>query len=89
VIGLGDLPATIQGPPTAPAASRPEEILSLREVQHRHILWVLEKAAGNRAQAARLLGTSERTFYRLLERYRRAASSTGASRDTRPTEREP
>ena len=70
VIGLQDLPADIRGTGSALAAEEPEQIPTLREVQRRHVLLVLEKASGNRAQAARLLGTSERTFYRLLERYR-------------------
>jgi len=69
VIGLQDLPAVIRGSGPRSPAAEPEQIPTLREVQRRHVLLVLEKAAGNRAQAARLLGTSERTFYRLLERY--------------------
>jgi DNA-binding NtrC family response regulator len=71
VIAIDDLPAAFRAN-AAPAAS-PDEILTLREVQRRHVLWVLDKTAGNRGQAARLLGTSERTFYRLLERYREAS----------------
>jgi DNA-binding NtrC family response regulator len=70
VIGIEDLPAVIRGSPSPSPAAEPGQIPTLREVQRRHVFWVLEKAAGNRAQAARLLGTSERTFYRLLERYR-------------------
>jgi DNA-binding NtrC family response regulator len=70
VIGLQDLPAVIPGSGSTGPGAEAEQIPTLREVQRRHIFWVLEKAAGNRARAARLLGTSERTFYRLLERYR-------------------
>jgi DNA-binding NtrC family response regulator len=78
VISLQDLPPIFRAlPATSPAPDR-EEVPTLREVQRRHVLWVLDKAAGNRAQAARLLGTSERTFYRLLERSRRAAPNAGA-----------
>jgi two-component system response regulator HydG len=69
-IGIEDLPESIRGT-ARPAATPSQEIPTLREVQRRHTLWVLEQAAGNRVEAARLLGTSERTFYRLLERYRR------------------
>ncbi len=86
VIGLEDLPAVIRGSgPPSPAAET-ESIPTLREVQRRHVFWVLEKAEGNRAQAARLLGTSERTFYRLLERYR---SKPGAASRVKTTRREP
>jgi two-component system response regulator AtoC len=78
VIRFADLPASIRGTETTPPAeARGHEVLSLREVQRRHILWVLDKAGGNRAQAARLLGTSERTFYRLLERHRDAPNGEG------------
>lgn len=56
-----------------------EEIPSLREMQGRHIQWVLTKVGGNRARAAQALGMSERTFYRPLERHRGGPSSRGAS----------
>jgi DNA-binding NtrC family response regulator len=68
-IALDDLPQDIRASRSAPAIEA-DEVLTLREVQRRHVLRVLDKAGGNRALAARMLGTSERTFYRLLERYR-------------------
>ena len=71
VIGVEDLPVGLR-PPGAdllPHVSG-DDILSLREVQRRHILGVLEKVGGNRAKAAHALKMSERTFYRLLERHR-------------------
>jgi DNA-binding NtrC family response regulator len=71
-IGPADLPPAIRGATPHPANASADENLTLREVQRRHVLRVLENAGGNRAQAARILGTSERTFYRLLERYRSA-----------------
>jgi len=58
-----------------------DEILSLREVQRRHIQWVLKKMAGNRAKAAQALRMSERTFYRLLERHRRSTPAPDALAD--------
>ena len=79
VMQPADLPAPIRGNSTESSVDGLEErVLTLREVQRRHILWVLEKVAGNRAQAAQLLGTSERTFYRLLEKHRRGGSLTGS-----------
>jgi len=71
VIGFEDLPTAVRGTAVTSAVPASDRVPTLREVQRRHILWVLDKAEGNRAQAARLLGTSERTFYRLLEKYRR------------------
>ena len=71
VIRVEDLPVRMQ---TADASHPPlangGEIPSLREVQRRHIQWVLQQVGGNRAKAAHALGMSERTFYRLLERNR-------------------
>ncbi len=77
-IGVADLPMGIHGAPPASATTEQGDVPTLREVQRRHVLWVLERAGGNRAQAARLLGTSERSFYRLLEKYRRASPGDGS-----------
>jgi DNA-binding NtrC family response regulator len=71
VIGLDDLPGSFPASETLPAQSEAPELMSLRENQARHIFSVLAKVGGNRAQAARILGTSERSLYRLLRRYRR------------------
>jgi DNA-binding NtrC family response regulator len=76
-IGVDDLPMAVRGAPPVSPAVDDGEVLTLREVQRRHVLSVLERAGGNRAQAARLLGTSERSFYRLLEKYRRAKPGGG------------
>jgi len=46
-----------------------EEILTLAEIERRHVLAVMERVGANRAQAARLLGISERNLYRMLKRY--------------------
>ena len=73
VIGPHDLPASVVGHVAPTASAPPVEPLTLREVERRHIFSVLERVGGNRAQAARILGTSERTCYRLLEKYRRAS----------------
>jgi DNA-binding NtrC family response regulator len=69
VVGFDDLPASVRGTPESPAHAATGETATLRDLYRRHILSVLERTGGNRAQAARLLGTSERTFYRLLKRY--------------------
>jgi len=48
---------------------------------------VLDRVQGNRAQAARLLGMTERSFYRLLRKYRRGANtSIPGDRDVDATE---
>ena len=75
VIGVEDLPVRLL-PAEIPAVmmetshAAGDTVPSLRDVQRRHIQWVLQKVGGNRAKAAHALGMSERTFYRLLERDR-------------------
>jgi DNA-binding NtrC family response regulator len=68
VVALHDLPASVRATRESPANAT-GEIATLRDVYRQHVLSVLERAGGNRAQAARLLGTSERTLYRLLKRH--------------------
>jgi len=46
-----------------------EHALPLAEVERRHVLAVMDRVGGNRAQAARVLGISERNLYRMLKRY--------------------
>lgn len=65
IIDVGDFPDWFCGgteaPPTDPAA-----LLSLDELGRRHAEHVLAHVGGNRAQAARILGISRATLYRLL-----------------------
>ncbi len=87
LVELDDLPRSVRGELASTSAEHgtPDEIPSLREVHRRHILWVLDKAGGNRAQAARLLGTSERTFYRLVKRY--CGTARKAARGSEPLQK--
>ena len=78
VIEPEDLPAsiTLAANDGAPASG---EMASLREMQRRYVLSVMESVGGNRAQAARILQISERTLYRLLGRYARRAAPDAAN----------
>ena len=78
VIEPEDLPAavTLGGMDGSPAGG---ETPSLRELQRRHVLSVMESVGGNRAQAARILQISERTLYRLLRRYARQSGPAGGA----------
>jgi len=49
--------------------SDPEELVTIEEVERRYVLKVLEAVAGNRTQAAKILGLDRKTLYRKLERY--------------------
>jgi DNA-binding NtrC family response regulator len=69
-----DLPATVTlGGAESPLAEGEEP--SLREMQRRYVLSVMERVGGNRAQAARILKISERNLYRLLSKYARSSGS--------------
>ncbi|HSD65608.1 MAG TPA: sigma-54 dependent transcriptional regulator, partial [Vicinamibacteria bacterium] len=88
-IALADLPPAIRASAAEPVGEAGiGEMLTLREVERRHIYSVLAKVGGNRAQAARILGTSERSCYRLLEKHRRASARTGPEGEA-PPNREP
>jgi DNA-binding NtrC family response regulator len=54
-------PAANSGAPEGPDA--------LEGVERRHVAEVLRKAGGNKVQAAKALGISRRTLYRLIEKY--------------------
>jgi transcriptional regulator with PAS, ATPase and Fis domain len=61
------LPPSIQHEDLAPARTQEESLLSLHELELRHILRVLDEHRGHREHAASALGISERTLYRRLK----------------------
>ncbi len=46
-----------------------DELLTLEEVERRHVQNALDKAGGNKSTAARVLGLGRRTLYRKLKRW--------------------
>jgi two-component system NtrC family response regulator len=56
-------------PYQGPERRRNVELLSLDEIEKRHIKRVLEVTGGNRPKAAKILGVNVTTVYRKLERY--------------------
>ncbi len=52
-----------------PSCLSSDELLSLREVQKRYIIKVLEKTGGNKSRAAEILGINRKTLYRIARRY--------------------
>jgi DNA-binding NtrC family response regulator len=71
LIGAHDLPPPLRDEVLTLPTGTEDDSLGLREAQRRHVLQVLSAVGGNRAKAAKALGTTERTLYRLLERHRR------------------
>jgi two-component system response regulator FlrC len=64
--------AVAASPAAAPAAaptSPAQDLLSLAEVEKRHIFAAMDKTEGNRTHAARLLGISVRTLRNKLNEY--------------------
>jgi DNA-binding NtrC family response regulator len=70
VVGPDDLPASVRVHRESRGGAASEPVPTLREIERAHIFSVLDRVDGNRAQAARLLGMNERSFYRLLRRHR-------------------
>jgi DNA-binding NtrC family response regulator len=81
VIGPEHLPAEVRpggGQPDPPAPDADEAsamgpsvnaLLSLEEVERRHVLRVLEATGGSREEASRILGISRRTLTRMVQRW--------------------
>ncbi|MEJ5358131.1 MAG: sigma-54 dependent transcriptional regulator [Desulfobacterales bacterium] len=57
-------------PYEGPERRKRVELLTLEEVERRHIERVLQATGGNRPQAARILGINVSTIYRKIEKYR-------------------
>ncbi len=68
-ITLDDLPEIVAR--AAPPASRvvPQDPDNLDAVECRHVAEVQRRAGGNKVRAAKALGVSRRTLYRMIERY--------------------
>jgi len=64
-IELGDLPAELR----APSVELATEVLTLAEVERRHVLATLDRFHGHRADTARALGIGENTLWRKLKAY--------------------
>ncbi len=69
VITPEDLPENVVSavPATSAEAGDPRH---LSEVERHHVQTILQQEKGNKVHAARILGISRRSLYRLIEKYR-------------------
>jgi DNA-binding NtrC family response regulator len=74
VIDVRDLPESIRGQ-SREMVLQDESMLSLQELQKRHMIRVLERVGGNKSQAAEILGVSRATIYQLLAQARPESSA--------------
>jgi DNA-binding NtrC family response regulator len=68
VITVDDLPEAMQTAPPPTDVSGPDP-LNLSELERRTVQVALEQAKGNKVHAAKALGVTRRTLYRLIEKY--------------------
>ena len=68
-ITVQDLPETIRdfvARPTPTANGRPDELVTLEQLEQRYIQQVLEVTRNNKSEAAKILGIDRRSLYRRL-----------------------
>src|SRR5580704_4094041 len=65
IIDIGDLPEPVRGQ-VGDVTGSDELLMSIQELQKRHVMRVLEHVGGNKSQAAKILGISRATIYQLL-----------------------
>lgn len=58
-----------QGRDAKTGESEDESLLTLDEVEKRHLVRVLNKTGGNKVKASKVLGIDRRTLYRMAERF--------------------
>jgi DNA-binding NtrC family response regulator len=70
VIDVKHLPPHIYAPDPHSASDPEPELISMEEVQRRHLLRVLQKVGGDKTRAAEILGIGRATVYNMLGRIR-------------------
>jgi transcriptional regulator of acetoin/glycerol metabolism len=66
-LDVNDLPERLRTPFTGDSVID-EGLLSLDEVQRRHVMRVLERVGGNKVRAAEILGLGRATIYQILSK---------------------
>lgn len=78
IIDTVDLPETLRQHSNDASRGDPG-LITLAELQQRHLEYVLARLGGNKAQAAEVLGVSRATVYEMLSRLRDNASKSNLS----------
>ena len=68
VITMEDLPENIVAASAGSSAAAGDP-RHLSEIERRHVQAILQEEKGNKVHAARVLGISRRSLYRLIEKY--------------------
>lgn len=68
-LSVGDLAPKVQAWQASLAPGAEVELVTLAQVERRHVLAVLQAVDGNKAKAASILGIGRKTLYRKLEQY--------------------
>ena len=69
IIRVADLPDYIHNLTIETYRHAPSQIPSLEDQEKRYIQWVLEKSAGNKTKAAKIMGIDRVSLWRKLKRY--------------------
>ena len=82
VLDIDDLPVDLQEAQLQPFED--DELVSLEEVQRRHVQRVLEHVSGNKARAAEILGIGRGTIYHFLSKMKSDKASKEQSEEPIP-----
>jgi len=85
-IELADLPGEINRAQSAPSTIPANGDDQLAAIQRAHVVSVLDRTQGNKARAARMLGVTRRSLYRLIEKFGLHASADETSKAGEPAD---